>query len=177
MIQISRQPMALRLMVLAGVASLAAAAQAGETTPAPNGVMTFPNVKVVNAPPLSTRSITTAVSDSRSGMIAYFEPSTGQLVGPSAEAAAALAAAGAGGKFSISRSAQAASAEASPLYGVNGGIGVALDQSQDSYLVVRKDSAGHMSHVCVENEAAAHAVLKAPAAVRKAKSVAKLETK
>lgn len=66
-------------------AAQTAATQATPAVPNVNGLMTFPNVRVVNAPAPADQSATAQ------GQRAFIDPATGQLREPTPEEAAALA--------------------------------------------------------------------------------------
>ncbi|GJI94067.1 hypothetical protein RugamoR57_07850 [Duganella caerulea] len=138
----------LRLLALAGLSASTLVAQAAEPQTGANGLMSFPNARVAVQPEL----VATA-APAGSGMVAYKDPATGQLVGPSAEQAAELAAAAVPAAASVQPSGrQAATARVAPLTTARGGVGRKLDDSTASYAVVHKDANGQLVESCVPGE-------------------------
>lgn len=138
----------LRLLALAGLSASTLVAQAAAPQTGANGLMSFPNARVAVQPEL----VATA-APAGSGMVAYKDPATGQLVGPSAEQAAELAAAAVPAAASVQASGrQAASARFAPLTTSRGGVGRKLDDSTVSYAVVHKDANGQLVETCVPGE-------------------------
>ncbi len=138
----------LRLLALAGLSASTLVAQAAEPQTGANGLMSFPNARVAVQPEL----VATA-APAGSGMVAYKDAATGQLVGPSAEQAAELAAAAVPAAASVqSAGRQSATARVAPLTTSRGGVGRKLDDSTVSYAVVHKDADGKLVETCVPGE-------------------------
>ncbi|NVD69609.1 PEP-CTERM sorting domain-containing protein [Duganella sp. BJB1802] len=138
----------LRLLALAGLSASTLVAQAAEPQTGANGLMSFPNARVAVQPELAATA-----APAGSGMVAYKDAATGQLVGPSAEQAAELAAAAVPAAASVqSTGRQAASARVAPLTTARGGVGRKLDDSTASYAVVHKDANGQLVESCVPGE-------------------------
>ncbi|MQA36659.1 PEP-CTERM sorting domain-containing protein [Rugamonas sp. FT29W] len=141
----------LRLLALAGLSASTLVATAAEPqTTGPNGLMSFPNARVAVQPELNGSATPTG-----NGMVAYKDAATGQLVGPSAEQAAELAAAtvpASSAKFAAASARVKAGGRAAPLTTSRGGVGLALDESTDSYAVVHKDADGKLIESCVPGE-------------------------
>ena len=151
-------PHAARWLALAGLSAAAAAAQAADPASAPNGLMTFPNVRVQTLAESGLKAPRAAAVASPAGMKAYIDPATGQLTQPSAEQAAALDAAG---KPAATRDSRAAAAAPRTLYPEQGGVGMALDDSFDSTFIARKTADGHVTTDCLPNAQTARQALKA----------------
>ncbi|MCU6497077.1 choice-of-anchor J domain-containing protein [Rugamonas sp. A1-17] len=138
----------LRLLALAGLSASTLVAQAAEPQTGANGLMSFPNARVAVQPEL----LATA-APAGSGMVAYKDAATGQLVGPSAEQAAELAAAAAPAAASVqSTGRKAVSARIAPLSTARGGVGRKLDDSTVSFAVVHKNADGQLVESCVPGE-------------------------
>jgi len=138
----------LRLLALAGLSASTLVAQAAEPQTGANGLMSFPNARVAVQPEL----VATA-APAGSGMVAYKDAATGQLVGPSAEQAAELAAAAVPAGASVqSTGRQSASARVAPLTTARGGVGRKLDGSTVSYAIVHKNADGKLVETCVPGE-------------------------
>jgi hypothetical protein len=123
---------AARWLAGAGLSLCGVAAQA-----APDGVMTFPHVKVVaqEAPKPLRPSMPPG------GFMGYKDPVTGQLGKPTAEQAAALGAPSA----AIARPRAAMPQIIRPPYG---GFGIMLDESHARYAIARKAADGTVSETC-----------------------------
>ena len=145
----------LRLLALAGLSASTLVANAAEPqVTGPNGLMSFPNARVVVQPELNGSATPTG-----NGMVAYKDAGTGQLVGPSAEQAAELAAAAVpagSAKFAVAGARVKAGGRAAPLTTSRGGVGLALDESTASFAVVQKDADGKLIESCVPGEDVAH---------------------
>ena len=151
-------------LVLAGVSSLAMAAQAADPAVQANGVMSFPHVNVVAAPVAQTKAPAAAKASNQAGLLAFIDPATGQLVQPSAEQAAALNPPAPATSLRVAREAQVA---ANPTFELpQGGVGVMLDDSHASFYVARRADDGSVELVCTPGEHAAKATLKAPRRAR-----------
>ncbi|OEZ55676.1 hypothetical protein DUGA6_53300 [Duganella sp. HH105] len=145
----------LRLLAMAGLSASTLVAQAAEPqVTGPNGLMSFPNARVVVQPELNGSATPTG-----NGMVAYKDAATGQLVGPSAEQAAELAAAAvpaSSAKLVAAGARVKAGGRAAPLTTSRGGVGLALDESTASFAVVQKDADGKLIESCVPGEDVAH---------------------
>ncbi|OEZ64123.1 post-PEP-CTERM-1 domain-containing protein [Duganella sp. HH105] len=108
---------------------LAAAAGCAAQAAPDNGVMTFPHVNVVRqaAPP---------PQQAASGLKAYKDPVTGQLVEPSPEQVADLDAA-----IRASGTGRLRAVSPAIVHPPQGGVGVVLDESRTHYAVARKTPA------------------------------------
>ena len=147
---------------IAGVSLAATVAWAADSTPAQNGIMTFPNVKVVSVPSLPANAPAEAVPEPRGGFKAYVDPATGHLVKPSAEAKEALATAArahAAQAQSERRQVQPPVTFTSPY----GGIGHRRDESHASSSVARRNADGTLGMACIPGEHAAEWLSKEPA--------------
>lgn len=147
---------------LLSVVSLAA--QAADPAAAnANGVMTFPNVEVVTAPPSSVSAEAPQAPQSAEGFKAFINPTTKQLVQPTKRAAAALDAA-ANRTQSKTSPIQAATTQAlqqSPAFaGAHGGIGMTLDSSHMSYAVAHRTPEGKLDTDCIPGQEAATSFIK-----------------
>lgn len=147
----------LRLLALAGLSASTLVAQAAEPQTGANGLMSFPNARVVVAPELSV-----SAAPAGTGMVAYKDPATGQLVGPSAEQAAALAAAAVPAVSAKSGGRVAMGGRIAPLTTAKGGVGRKLDDSTASYAVIQKDADGNLVESCVPGEDVAHHLAHGP---------------
>ena len=117
-------------LLVSGLAASSMAAQA-----APDGIMQFPHVQVVNQPaPPSTPG--------QGGFMAYKDPVTGLLTGPNPEQAALLTAA-ARAPAPLLRPAPPA-----PRAAHGGGISLMLDERQARYAMARKAPDGSISESC-----------------------------
>ncbi|RFP19125.1 MULTISPECIES: choice-of-anchor J family PEP-CTERM protein [unclassified Duganella] len=149
----------LRLLALAGLSASTLVAQAAEPQTGANGLMSFPNSRVVVAPELSATA-----APAGAGLVAYKDAATGQLVGPSAEQAAELAAAAvptASASAQVSRRV-ALGGRIAPLSTAQGGVGRKLDDSTASFAVIHKDADGNLVESCVPGEDVAHHLAHGP---------------
>jgi hypothetical protein len=147
----------LATVAVAGLATAAMAAQAADPTPVPvqNGLMTFPNVRVVSVPPSAATPVVAKTPGFQGGFKAFIDPATGELVQPTAEEAAALeAAAPATAALTL------APAQPATITGLYGAAGVVLDDSQMSYFVARRNSDGALGMACVPGEQSALSFMK-----------------
>jgi len=154
------------IIALAG-ASAAGAADTAYITSSKDGVMTFPNVRVVNSPQVAPERAPAAAT---AGFKAYID-ANGALRGPTAdellqESQASLQAATLQAQTAL---------PAMEFVTVGGAVGMKLDESQMLFSVVQKDENGELNEFCVTGpEAAAQLMaVKAPAsgALRKKESV------
>jgi hypothetical protein len=138
----------LATIAVAGVAAGAMAAHAADPTPVPvqNGLMAFPNVRVVSMPPSAAIPDAAKTPGSQGGFKAFIDPATGELVQPTAEAAAALDAAAPTAALTL------APARPATVTGLYGAAGVVLDESQMSFFVARRNSDGALGMACVPGE-------------------------
>jgi len=152
----NQRPAAWLAATLCAVAS--SAALAAEPTSQSLGIMTFAHSSVVNAP------IDQAPAPAlQSGFRAYIDPETGALRQATNEELQAQAAQAAQAHASTARF-RAAPARTMSL--PDGGVGMALDESQLQYSTIRRLADGTLEEDCVTGESAAHAVVhgNAPAA-------------
>lgn len=116
-------------LLAGGLAAGGAAAQAG-----PDGLMSFPHVRVEAQPAASSMP-------GQGGFMAYKDPVTGQLTGPIPEQAALLTAA-ARAPAPLVRQARPAPRAA------HGGVSLMLDDRQARYAVARKAADGSIAESC-----------------------------
>lgn len=137
---------------VAGVSVAALAAWAADSSTAENGLMTFPNVRVLSVPSALTNA-EAAHGDSLSGFKAYIDPETGRRVRPTHEAKAAL--------NSAARPHARPQAAQPPMTftGADGSVGMHRDESRMPYLVARRNADGTLTMACVPSERAATAWL------------------
>ncbi|WP_332851657.1 choice-of-anchor J family PEP-CTERM protein [Duganella sp. S19_KUP01_CR8] len=146
----------LRLLALAGLSASTLVAQAAEPQTGANGLMSFPNARVVVAPELSATA-----APAGAGMVAY-KDAAGQLVGPSAEQAADLAAAAVPATSAKAAGRLALGGRIAPLTTAKGGVGRKLDDSSASFAVIHKDADGNLVESCVPGEDVAHHLAHGP---------------
>jgi hypothetical protein len=150
-------------LYLATITALFGAGVAGAADTAPvvthaNGAMTFPNVRVVNAPELATPAAAADVSGRR----IFIDPATGKPRPPTPEELAAL-------RFEAQQAAalksQAAAQVELRFHQESGAIGAHLGESHMVNSVVRKQEDGRLIHFCIvgsEEQATKMMNLKAP---------------
>lgn len=133
---------------------------------AASGIMSFPHVRVINAP-VAGAGKAAQLPAQTPAMTAFIDPATGQLVQPTAEQAAALQAAAAAAAASRQaaktngRARAMAVTQPTMLYGPDGSVGMTLDDSSASYAVARKDAKGRLQQACAPTAEAAMAQLEA----------------
>ncbi len=140
-----RAPMMRALLILSALAAGTASAQ---STPAPqaagnNGAMTFPNVRVINAP--NAYAVTQAAPGA-AGFRAYIDPDTGLLTEPSPEDVTALDAA------MPAQTRKPARKAFSIVHLAGGGVAIRLDEQTMSYSIVRRADGGRLVEACVTGE-------------------------
>lgn len=153
----NRSPLYLALIVLLFGSGVAAADGTAPAAANAIGVMSFPNVRVVNTPELASSS---APAAKQTGLRAYVDPVTGALRQPTEEEliAESLAA----------QQAAALAPQATQsvrLYDpLSGAVGVRLGDSQMPFSVVQKTETGELAEFCVvgPEQAARILNLKAP---------------
>ena len=133
-----------------------------------NGLMTFPNVRVENAPLARQAAAKSASSAEGQGMRAAIDPETGQLRPLTADEAKQLSEKpkiAAKTSTGAPRRAAAAAAEESAasgagqiLYGPDNAVGLTLGDDQMLYQVVRKTEEGLVTEEYAGADAAARAV-------------------
>ncbi len=135
-------------LYLATIGALFGAGVAGAADTAPvvnhqNGAMTFPHVRVVNAPELATSSATAA---GQAGLRAYIDPATGALRPPTQEE---LIAESLEAQKAAALKPQAAE-QVSPRFDPQtGAFGAHLGESQMVFSVVQKRASGELTEFCV----------------------------
>ncbi|MYM37868.1 choice-of-anchor J family PEP-CTERM protein [Duganella qianjiadongensis] len=137
-----------RWLAFAGASATALVAQAEPQ--AANGLMTFPHTRVMTAAELQ---LDVTPASGTNGLMAYKDPVTGQLTGPTAEQAAelaALSAASTSSRVSSGRIAQGAKVQ--PLSTAKGGVGRRLDDSKASFAIVQKAADGTLVQSCMPGE-------------------------
>jgi hypothetical protein len=152
-----RSPLYLATLVALLGAGAAGAADRASPASSKDGLMTFPNVRVVNAPQLATAPVPQAP---QAGLRAYIDPETGQLRQPTQEELLAESQAGQLAKSLRQQSVQQGTEFVTP----SGAIGMYLDDSFMSYSVVQKTESGALAEFCVvgPEQAAKVMNLKAP---------------
>lgn len=156
-------------LMLGGLAFQALAEPPAPTASNDNGLMTFPNVSVVNAPiKASEQQPAASESAAAAGMRAYI--SNGQLYDGTAEDAAKLtnAARTRTGIATARTAASAATAEPSEqpqiVYGPDNSMRIVLGEESMVFQVAHKNASGKVTQQCVTGEdSAAHAMHSAPA--------------
>ena len=147
-----------RLGAMAATSLIVPAALAGPPAADDKGLMTYPNVRVVNAPITTPAAASSAKSE---GMRAAIDPETGRLRQVTAEDAAALTPSKA---KSAARGAQrTATATGEPeagetIYGPGNAVGVTLGDDAMVYQVVTKSAEGLEVKEVNGKRAANHAV-------------------
>lgn len=128
----------------------ATAVHAQVTQPNDPGVMTFPNVRVINMTPATVKPMPGA--DSNAGMRAYLDPETGALTeNPTAAHLEDLDAAAAN-----SRSLTKSFRVPAPAFRANGkAVGARLDESHLMYAMARRADDGDVVWACVPGSAKA----------------------
>ena len=121
--------------LLAGLLGMAASCSASASPSAANGVMEFPNVSVVAQPTPDGR----AAAPPRAGMMAYKDPATGKLTGPTAQQAAAL---------TVTRKGTGIAARPTLTRPPHGGVAMMLEERHERYAMARKDGAGKVTGTC-----------------------------
>jgi hypothetical protein len=137
-----RSPLYLATLVALLGAGAAGAADTASPVASKDSLMTFPNVRVVNAPQLAT---TPAPQAPQAGLRAYIDPATGQLRQPTPEELLAESQAGQLAKALRQQSVQQGTEFVTP----SGAIGIQLDESSMAYSVVRKAEGGELAEFCV----------------------------
>lgn len=144
-----------RAAVLATVGMVAAgAAGAQGAASGPNGVMAFPNVRVMSAPGAHALAGETPTA----GFRAYKDAETGEFAAPSIEEAAALSDALPAEMKKPPR--KALSVTRHP----NGTIEMRLGRQSLNYSVARRDATGTVSRACVQGEELTAALVESSAA-------------
>jgi len=139
-----------RALAFAGASATALVAHAEPQ--AANGLMNFPNTRVMTAAELH---LDVTPAQPAAGMMAYKDPVTGKLTGPTAEQAAELEALGAASKQSrLSSGRKAQGAKAVPLSTAKGGFGQRLDDSTASFAIAHKAADGTLVQSCLPGEEA-----------------------
>jgi hypothetical protein len=158
-----RYPIGCTLGLMLGGLALQAMAEPPATPTTNNGLMTFPHVRVVNAPlPASVRK----PAARESGMRAYMKD--GQMMEASAADAAQLSNATRAPATKATAITGAASAttqdDAQMIYGPDNSVEIMLGEDSMVFQTAHKDAAGKLTQQCVTGEdSAAHALHSAPA--------------
>ncbi len=137
-----------RWLTLACLPALATVAHAEGTADSPaaparsDGVMSFTHVRVEVAPPAARPE-----SVAGAGLVAALDPATGKLVRPSADDMAEL-------QRQAAATSQRLRSLAAPreTRAAGGGVSIALDESFDSYVVVRRNADGSLEQACEPGE-------------------------
>jgi hypothetical protein len=159
----SRFALRLALGVLLGSLVLQAGAAELPATPASKdiGLMTFPNVRVINAPAAAS---TAKPSTSDAGMRAYKDPVSGKLREATPEDAQQLSTAAARTRArtaTLSGPASASSTESVErlIYGPDNAVGLMLEDESMVFQVARKDANGKLTRECITGENSAEHAL------------------
>ena len=167
MARTTRRPRCMQTAVaLAFALAGSSTVMAAEST-AVDGILQFPNVRVLNAP----QAAQAPAAAPQGGMRAYKDSADSELRGPTTEEMAAAAAAPAA-TSSARRSASRETATGSDFALPSGGVGVALDESSMQYTVVVRQDDGTLKEICVTGPEAAGKIVQNPST---AKSVASKE--
>jgi hypothetical protein len=151
----------LSLVASAGIATAGETATDAHEQDRQSGLMSFPNVRVVNAPKATPLSAT----DKSAGVRVYIDPQTKQIreQTPEEAQAEAKAATAARSATTRARSATAANAEGTPIYGPGNAVGMILGEETMVYAVAHKQEQGAPAWECVTgDEAAAKALAATP---------------
>lgn len=153
-------------LILGGLACQALAEPPAAPASNNNGIMTFPNVRVIHAPPAATEQKPAADASS---VKAFVDPDTGDLSEDTAQAAEQLSSATQArartGLLTNSGATTASTAETEELiYGPNGVTGLLLDDRDAVFQMVHLDADGNLIQQCITGEdEAAHALHSHPA--------------
>jgi len=163
MATLRRYPIGCALGVLLGGWALQALADPPTAAVGSNGLMTFPNVRVINAPIAASKQKPAA---RESGMRAYMKD--GQMVEASAADAAQLSNATRSPTVKGAAIAGTASAntqeDAQMINGPDNSIQIMLGEESMVFQMAHKDANGKLTQQCVTGEdSAAHALHSAPA--------------
>jgi len=150
-------------LMLGGLALQALAEPPAAPASNNNGLMTFPNVSVVNAPVDAAKQKPTA---QESGVKVYMD-GAGNMMQPSAADAAQLsnaAPARAGRTVAKSSAATATTHTAQQMtYGPDGSIEIMANEETLVFQMAHKDAQGKLSQECVTGESSAKHALHSPA--------------
>lgn len=148
MLKKTRNGRASRWLATFGVAGVSIATMAAwaDATPADNGLMTFPNVRVISVPSLPADPSSVQAPEAHGGFRAFVDPATGRRVQPTREAAAALNA--------TARAQARLQAVQPPLTFISpdGSVGIRRDKSHARNLVARVNADGTLAMACVPGE-------------------------
>ena len=153
----NRSPLYVAVIVAMFGAGTAVAADTAASAPNQNGLMTFPNVRVVNSPQLATPQTT---ARGQTGFKAYIDPITGALREPTSDELMLESLQGQYRDFL-----QAQDAVPTEFVTQSGAIGLLLPESSMMFSVVRKADDGSLNEFCVVGPEAAAKLMhfKAPA--------------
>ncbi len=146
-------------LILGGLACQALAEPPAASPSNNNGIMTFPNVRVIHAPPAATEQKSAADASSIKAVI---DPVTGELSEDTSQTAELFNTAAARtrtGILSTSGATTASTGESEQLiYGPNNAVGLMLGPEDMVSQVVHLDANGNLTQECVTGEdQAAHA--------------------
>jgi hypothetical protein len=148
-------------LILGGLACQALAEPPAAPASNNNGIMTFPNVRVIHAPPAATEQKHAAEASS---IRASIDPITGALSEETAQAAEQLSTTAAArtrtGILSPTGATIASTEESEqPIYGPNNAVGLMLTDADAVFQMVHIDADGNLSQQCITGEdEAAHAL-------------------
>lgn len=150
----------LRSLAFAGASATALVAQAAAPAGA-DGLMSFPNARVISAAELNLK---VDPAGAASGLMAYKDPATGQLTGPTAEQAAEIAALAASNSASSVKTGGRVlqGARSTPLTTARGGVGLKTDDASINFAMAHKNADGKLLQSCLPGEDAARHLSHAP---------------
>jgi hypothetical protein len=146
----------LGLVASAGIATAGEPATDAHEQDEPSGLMSFPNVRVVNAPNAASQP----AADKSAGVRVYIDPQNKQIREQTPEEAQAEAKAATAARSA--RSATAANAEGTPVYGPGNAVGMILGEETMVYAVARKQEQGAAAWECVTGNEAAKVLAQTP---------------
>ena len=132
-----------------------------------DGILQFPNVRVVAAPQGAQ-----PLAGPQGGLRAYKDSATGELRGPTTEEMQA-ASTSSNLRRSSTTDASIPASDSTSFAANGGGVGVVLDDSSLQYSVVVRQADGSLAEICVSGRDAADEIVRNPSA---AKSIARKET-
>jgi hypothetical protein len=155
-LSIGKLTIGLGLVASAGIATAGETATDAHQQDERSGLMSFPNVRVVNAPSATSQP----AADKSAGVRVYIDPRTKQIREQTPEEAQAEAQAASAARSTTSaRSATAVNAEGTPIYGPGNAVGMILGEETMVYAVAQKQEQGAPAWECVTGNAAAAKVL------------------
>jgi hypothetical protein len=158
-LSIGKLTIGLGLVASAGIATAGETATDAHQQDERSGLMSFPNVRVVNAPSATSQP----AADKSAGVRVYIDPRTKQIREQTPEEAQAEAQAASAARSTTSaRSATAVNAEGTPIYGPGNAVGMILGEETMVYAVAQKQEQGAPAWECVTGNAAAKVLGQTP---------------